>query len=88
VDGVSVDEEEKKMGMHGSSTRAVIFQNVKVLWKTCWVNWEGPRGRPEHLNVAGSKLPHGGRFSQIDLCGSREVCKGRVQFGKPISEFG
>lgn len=29
-EGVSLDEEEKKMGLHGSSTRGVVFKDVKV----------------------------------------------------------
>jgi alkylation response protein AidB-like acyl-CoA dehydrogenase len=29
-EGLSLDEEEKKMGIHGTSTRAVIFEDVKV----------------------------------------------------------
>ena len=30
LEGVSLDEEENKMGMKGSSTRAVIYTDVKV----------------------------------------------------------
>lgn len=29
-EGVSLDEEEEKMGLHGSSTRGVVFKDVKV----------------------------------------------------------
>ena len=36
-DGVSLDKEEEKMGMHGSSTRSVIFQDVKATHICCTV---------------------------------------------------
>ncbi|PKN65513.1 MAG: acyl-CoA dehydrogenase [Deltaproteobacteria bacterium HGW-Deltaproteobacteria-15] len=89
-DGVSVDEEEKKMGMHGSSTRAVIFQNVKVPVEN--VLGEVGRGHIVALNTLNV-----GRFKIAPMVvGSAKTifaetikyAKGRVQFGKPISEYG
>jgi hypothetical protein len=89
-DGVSVDEEEKKMGMHGSSTRAVIFQNVKVPVEN--VLGEVGRGHIVALNTLNV-----GRFKIAPMVvGSAKAifaetikyAKGRVQFGKPISEYG
>jgi len=89
-DGVSVDEEEKKMGMHGSSTRAVIFQNVKVPVEN--VLGELGKGHVVALNTLNV-----GRFKIAPMVvGSAKsifaeavkYAKGRVQFGKPISEFG
>jgi alkylation response protein AidB-like acyl-CoA dehydrogenase len=65
-DGVSVDEEEKKMGIHGSSTRSVVFQDVKVPVE----NVLGEIGR-------GHLIAEAVRYA-----------KNRVQFGKPICEFG
>ncbi|MDD5205729.1 MAG: acyl-CoA dehydrogenase family protein, partial [Desulfobacterales bacterium] len=89
-DGVSVDEEERKMGMHGSSTRAVIFQNVKVPVEN--VLGEVGRGHIVALNTLNV-----GRFKIAPMVvGSAKTifaetikyAKGRVQFGKPISEYG
>jgi alkylation response protein AidB-like acyl-CoA dehydrogenase len=89
-DGVSVDEEEKKMGMHGSSTRAVIFQNVKVPVEN--VLGEVGRGHVVALNTLNV-----GRFKIAPMVvGSAKsifseavkYSKGRVQFGRPICDFG
>jgi alkylation response protein AidB-like acyl-CoA dehydrogenase len=89
-DGVSVDEEEKKMGMHGSSTRAVIFQNVKVPLEN--VLGEVGRGHVVALNTLNV-----GRFKIAPMIvGSAKTifaeavkyAKGRIQFGKPIAEYG
>jgi alkylation response protein AidB-like acyl-CoA dehydrogenase len=85
-----VDEEEKKMGMHGSSTRAVIFQNVKVPLEN--VLGEVGRGHIVALNTLNV-----GRFKIAPMVvGSAKTIfseavkysKGRIQFGKPICEFG
>jgi alkylation response protein AidB-like acyl-CoA dehydrogenase len=89
-EGVSVDEEENKMGMHGSSTRAVIFQNVKVPLEN--VLGEVGRGHVVALNTLNV-----GRFKIAPMIvGSAKTifaeavkyAKGRIQFGKPIAEFG
>ena len=88
--GVSVDEEEKKMGMHGSSTRSVIFQDVKVPVEN--VLGEVGMGHVVALNTLNI-----GRYklgavtvgsSKIMLAEAIKYAKGRVQFGKPICEFG
>ncbi len=89
-DGVSVDEEEKKMGIHGTSTRSVIFQDVKVPVE----NVLGEIGRGHvvalnTLNVGRYKLAPstvGGAKLLIGEC--VKYAKNRMQFGKPISEFG
>ena len=88
--GVSLDEEEKKMGMHGSSTRAVIFQDVKVPV----ANLLGEVGRGHvvalnTLNIGRYKLGAitvGG--AKILLSEAIKYSKNRVQFGRPICEFG
>jgi alkylation response protein AidB-like acyl-CoA dehydrogenase len=89
-EGVSVDEEEKKMGMHGSSTRAVIFQNVKVPVEN--VLGEVGRGHVVALNTLNV-----GRFKIAPMVvGSAKTifaeavkyAKGRIQFGRPIAEYG
>ena len=88
--GLSLDEEEKKMGIHGTSTRAVIFEDVKVPVEN--VLGEIGRGHVVALNTLNM-----GRFKLGGACigGAKAMlaeavryAKQRVQFGKPISEFG
>jgi alkylation response protein AidB-like acyl-CoA dehydrogenase len=89
-EGVSVDEEENKMGMKGSSTRSVIFTDVKVPVEN--VLGEIGRGHIVALNVLNMA-----RFQLGAGClgGAKSAlqeavtyAKQRVQFGKPIAEFG
>src|SRR4030043_816779 len=88
-EGVSVDEEENKMGMKGSSTRAVIFADVKVPVEN--VLGEIGRGHIVALNVLNIA-----RFSLGAGCvgGVKSAlqdgvtyAKKRIQFGRPIAEF-
>ena len=89
-EGVSLDEEEKKMGMHGSSTRAVIFKDVRVPKE----NLLGEIGKGHvvalnTLNIGRYKLGSttlGG--AKTLLSEAIKHAKARVQFGKPICEFG
>jgi len=89
-EGVSVDEEEEKMGMHGTSTRAYHFDNVKVPIEN--VLGEVGRGHVVALNALNM-----GRYKVGAVCiGSAKAsfdeavkyAKQRVQFGRPICEFG
>jgi alkylation response protein AidB-like acyl-CoA dehydrogenase len=89
-EGVSLDEEENKMGMKGSSTRSVIFTNVKVPVEN--LLGEIGKGHIVALNVLNIA-----RFSLGAGClgGSKKAlqeavtyAKQRVQFGRPIAEFG
>jgi len=89
-EGVSFDEEEEKMGMHGTSTRAYHFDNVKVPVQN--VLGEVGRGHVVALNALNM-----GRFKVGSICiGSAKsaffeavkYAKQRVQFGRPICEFG
>lgn len=89
-EGVSVDEEENKMGMKGSSTRAVIFSDVKVPVEN--VLGEVGRGHIVALNVLniarfslGAGCVGGVKSALQDAVG---YAKKRVQFGRPIAEFG
>ncbi len=88
--GVSVDEEEKKMGMHGSSTRAVIFQDVEVPLEN--VLGEVGRGHVVALNTLNVGRYKLGAFTvgsaKLLLAEGIRYAKGRIQFGKPICEFG
>jgi alkylation response protein AidB-like acyl-CoA dehydrogenase len=89
-EGVSLDQEEKKMGVHGTSTRAVIFQNVRVPVEN--VLGEVGRGHVvalNALNVGRYKLA-ASTLGGCKLLISQGVkwAKNRIQFGKPICEFG
>ena len=88
--GVSIDEEEEKMGMHGTSTRAYHFDNVKVPIEN--VLGEVGRGHVVALNALNM-----GRYKVGAVCiGSAKAsfdeavkyAKQRLQFGRPICEFG
>src|SRR4030043_2060606 len=89
-EGVSLDEEENKMGVKGSSTRGVIFTDVKAPVEN--VLGEIGRGHIVALNVLNIA-----RFSLGAGCvgGAKSAlqeavtyAKKRVQFGRPIAEFG
>ncbi|MFH1350050.1 MAG: acyl-CoA dehydrogenase family protein [Pseudomonadota bacterium] len=90
LQGVSLDEEEKKMGVHGSSTRSVIFQDARVPAEN--VLGEVGKGHVvalNTLNVGRYKLGAGTVGGCKLLIGEGvRYAKGRIQFGKPISEFG
>ena len=89
-DGVSVDEEEDKMGIKGSSTRSVIFEDVKVPVE----NLLGEIGRGHIvalnvLNIARFSLGAGCLGgAKMALQEAVTYAKQRVQFGRPIAEFG
>jgi alkylation response protein AidB-like acyl-CoA dehydrogenase len=89
-EGVSVDEEENKMGMKGSSTRSVIFTDAKVPVE----NVLGEVGKGHivafnTLNIGRFKLGAGCVGScKSALQDAVTYAKQRIQFGKPIAEFG
>ena len=89
-EGITVDAEEIKMGMKGTSTRSVIFNNVKVPVEN--VLGEVGKGHMVALNALNM-----GRFKLGAVCTGNarstfneavRYAKQRVQFGKPICEFG
>ena len=88
--GLGFGPEEKKMGMHGSSTRQVILDNVKVPVEN--VLGEVGKGHKIAFNVLNV-----GRFKLGALCVGQEkyaLAEGaryaneRKQFNVPISSFG
>lgn len=89
-EGVSLDEEENKMGMKGSSTRSVIFSDAKVPVE----NVLGEIGKGHvvafnTLNIGRFKLGGGCLGAcKYALQGAVTYAKQRVQFGRPIAEFG
>ena len=90
MEGLKLAAEEKKMGIKGSSTRQVFFENVHVPVD----NLLGEAGKG-HL-IAFNVLNAGRyRIGPAALGGSKSLCdvsiayaNERLQFGRPISSFG
>jgi alkylation response protein AidB-like acyl-CoA dehydrogenase len=88
--GVSTGPHEDKMGIRASSTTTVTFENVRVPGK----NLLGEQGKgfkvammilnSGRTGLGGGSV--GGMKKLIQL--AAQQAKGRVQFGKPIAEFG
>ncbi|MCC6600992.1 MAG: acyl-CoA dehydrogenase family protein [Crocinitomicaceae bacterium] len=90
MQGITFNAEEKKMGIKGSSTRQIFFNNVMVPVE----NLLYERGKGFHiavniLNIGRIKLAGG------VLGGSKQVCDDgiryaneREQFGRPIAKYG
>jgi alkylation response protein AidB-like acyl-CoA dehydrogenase len=89
-DGVSTGEEEKKMGQHGSSTRQVNFDQVRVPKE----NILGEIGKGHKiafniLNIGRFKLGVGSLGgAKRTLAIATDYAAEREQFGQPIGEFG
>jgi len=89
-DGVSIGAEERKMGIRGSSTCAIILEDVRVPV----ANVLGEIGKGHHiafniLNVGRFKL--GGSSvggCKLALASAVPYTKQRHQFGQPLSGFG
>jgi alkylation response protein AidB-like acyl-CoA dehydrogenase len=88
--GVKSGKEEHKMGLHGSSTTALIFQDVKVPAEN--VLSEVGKGHKVAFNVLNFA-----RFKLGAMCGggaigaiaeSAKYAATRRQFGQPIASFG
>jgi hypothetical protein len=88
--GFSVGAEEKKMGLKGSSTTAIFFENCQVPKEN--LLHDAGRGHIVAFNILNA-----GRFSLGAYCtggskGTLEIAskyaKERTAFGKPIADFG
>ncbi|MCL0089327.1 acyl-CoA dehydrogenase family protein [Dehalococcoidia bacterium] len=88
--GVSIGSEESKMGIRGSSTTSVIFEDARVPVEN--VLFEIGKGHMvafSILDIGRLRLAGGcveGAKSALEE--SVKYAKQRVQFGKPICEFG
>ena len=88
-EGVTLGPEEKKMGIHGSSTRSVILENVKVpVENMLWKEGKGHQVAFNILNIGRFKLGAGcvggckrGLESAVDYALQR------IQFKQPIANF-
>lgn len=89
-EGVTLNPEENKMGIKGSSTRQVFFNNCKVPVENMLGEREGGfKIAVNILNIGRIKLAAGtmgGAKQVVDQ--SVKYANERVQFGKPISTFG
>jgi len=89
-DGLTLNPEEKKMGIKGSSTRQVFFNNVKVPVE----NLLSERGNGfkialNILNIGRIKLGGGVLGGAKKACGiSVKYANEREQFGRAISKYG
>lgn len=89
MEGVSIGPEEKKMGIKGSSTCALILEDVKVPVEN--LLWEAGKGHLiafNILNIGRFKLAAGCLGASKDAIEiSAKYANARKQFGKPISAF-
>jgi alkylation response protein AidB-like acyl-CoA dehydrogenase len=89
-EGISLNPEEKKMGIKGSSTRQVFFNNVKVPVENMLSERQnGFKIALNILNIGRIKLAAGvlgGSKDAITL--SIKYANEREQFGRPISKYG
>lgn len=88
--GVSTGAEEKKMGVHGSSTRPLILEDVKVpVDNVLFEVGKGHKVAFNILNIGRWKLGAmtvGG--CKACVTNSVKYANGRIQFKVPISSFG
>lgn len=89
-EGISLNPEEKKMGIKGSSTRQVFFNDVKVPVENLLSEREnGFKIALNILNIGRIKLAAGvlggSKQSSTD---SIKYANEREQFGRPISKYG
>lgn len=89
-EGFSAGPEEKKMGIKGSSTVQIYFDNCKVpVENLLGQRQEGFRMALNILNGGRIKAGAGGiGGAQFSLTRAVEYAVGRRQFGKPIADFG
>ena len=88
--GVSTGAEEKKMGMHGSSTRPLILEDAKVpVENVLFEIGKGHKIAFNILNIGRWKLG-AGTVGGCKGCivESVKYANGRIQFKVPISSFG
>jgi alkylation response protein AidB-like acyl-CoA dehydrogenase len=90
AEGISLNPEEKKMGIKGSSTRQVFFNNVKVPAENMLSDREnGFKIALNILNIGRIKLAAGVLGGAKDaITHTIKYANEREQFGRPISKYG
>ncbi len=90
MEGITLNPEEKKMGIKGSSTRQVFFNNVKVpVENLLYERGQGFKIAVNILNIGRIKLAGGvlGGSKGV-ITGSVNYANEREQFGRPIAKYG
>jgi len=89
-EGISLNPEEKKMGIKGSSTRQVFFNNVKVpVENLLFERGQGFKIAVNILNIGRIKLAGACiGASKTAITDSVVYANEREQFGRPISKYG
>jgi len=90
MDGITFNAEEKKMGIKGSSTRQIFFNNVKVpVGNLLSERGNGFKIAVNILNIGRIKLGGGVLGgAKGTLADAVQYAKQREQFGRPISKYG
>ena len=90
MEGISLNPEEKKMGIKGSSTRQVFFNNVKVpVENLLSERGNGFKIAVNILNIGRIKLAGGVMGgSKGVITDAIQYANERNQFGRPISKYG
>ncbi|MFT6716068.1 MAG: alkylation response protein AidB-like acyl-CoA dehydrogenase [Saprospiraceae bacterium] len=88
--GISLNPEEQKMGIKGSSTRQVFFNDVKVPSENLLGDREGGfKIALNILNIGRIKLAAAALGASKTICSTGiNYANERIQFGKAISSFG
>ena len=88
--GVSTGAEENKMGLRGSSTRPLIFNNAQIpIDNVIGEIGKGHRVAFNILNIGRAKLGAGAvGGAKTALNDAIQYAKQRIAFGKPIASFG
>lgn len=87
--GFSIGKKEEKMGLNGSQTTELIFDNARVP-KENLLGKEGEGFKVAMALLDGGRIGIGAQglgIAQAAFDVAKEYAKGRVQFGKPIAEF-
>ena len=90
MDGIELNPEEKKMGIKGSSTRQVFFNNVKVpVENILGKRKEGFKIALNILNIGRVKLGASAiGASKVVIDRAIQYANEREQFGNPIAQYG
>lgn len=90
TEGISLNAEEKKMGIKGSSTRQVFFNNVKIpVDNLLYERGKGFKIAVNILNIGRIKLAGGVMGgSKGVITDAIHYSNEREQFGRPISKYG
>lgn len=90
TEGIQLNAEEKKMGIKGSSTRQVFFNDVKIpVENLLYERDKGFKIAINILNIGRAKLAAGVLGGAKDVINhSIRYANERNQFGRPISKYG